>query len=142
MKIFIALTLFFAFTISGDAQAQSVCSTDPIPNCTRPSTAYFSKNLQIKPTAVPTTWTQVTSKESYVSLLHVSIPTGSGIVVSVRDGQGSPISLVPDIVTAVNQIYLIRWSIDTDLGYWALGGFSIKATAAGATFFTTFRQRP
>ena len=142
MKLLTAFII--AAFLSVPAFAQVGCATTgAIVVCDRPTEVTFSKSKHTKLALIPTTWTRVTDKESFISMVSLHIPTGSGIVVSLRDEQtGQQMNILPDINTIPNNVHLIRWSQDDKLGIWCINGFSIKASATGASFYSVFRVRP
>jgi hypothetical protein len=92
--------------------------------------------VQIKPQAVPTSTTVVATVDAYIVGLTISVPTGSTITVTVADGQGSPIPLIP----ATPLVGPVTYVVNIPFGYWCPSGFTVLASGAGATYYAVWRQ--
>lgn len=95
---------------------------------------------QVKPQAVPTSLTAVVAGvDAYLDGIVIVIPAAaaaSGVTVTIQDGQGTPIPLIPAITTGGASVSVGSFPF----GYWCPGGISIQASGAGTYFYASWRQ--
>lgn len=92
--------------------------------------------VQIKPQAVPTSTTIVTTDDAYIRQVVISNPTAGAITFTLADRQASPIALFGAVSIAANT------TVEVAIAYlyWCPGGFTVIASGAGLTFFASWRQ--
>ena len=100
--------------------------------------AAASGDVQIKPQAVPTSSTVVTSYDAWLSTITITNTTGSAVTVTVADQQASPVKLLNSVSIAANTTYVVTFPAKKE--YWLPGGFTIQAGGSGLNFFAAWRQ--
>jgi hypothetical protein len=132
MKTIIALFIA-ALPLLG--QNPATCNTATIPIC---SSGSPSGAVQVKPQAVPTSTTAVTTYDAYLQTITISNPTAGAITFTLSDRQGSPIAAIPTVSIPANTVYVVVWP--EGRSYWCPGGFTVSAGGAGLTFYGAFKQ--
>jgi|ERR1039458_1729143 hypothetical protein len=131
------LALFGALAVAAlpSAAQTAACNTATPPVCTMFAP---SNPSQIKPQAVPTSPTAVTSKDAYISMLTFNNTSGGALVVTIVDGQASPIAVPGSGASiAAGTSYIIAFPAP---GYWCPGGFTVSTTSTGMTMYGAWRQ--
>lgn len=113
----------------------ATCNTAAVPVCGAGSPA---GDAQIKPQAVPTSTTVVTTSDAYLKGFTVNNPTAGAITFTLADRQGSPLQAVGPVSIAAGTTYIIVWPEGRP--YWAPGGFTILAGGAGLVIQGSWKQ--
>lgn len=111
----------------------ATCNSATVPVCT---TGSPSGDVQIKPQAVPTSSTTVTSYDAYLKTVTVANTTASPITFTLADKQGSPVNVLSAVSVPANTTSVITFP---DL-YWCPGGFTVQAGGNGLNFYASWRQ--
>jgi hypothetical protein len=91
---------------------------------------------QIKPQAVPTSTTAVTTVDAYIRQITVANTSAGAINFTVADRQGTPIAFVPTVAIGPNTLYVVV----IPKNYWAPGGFTVLASGSGLVYYASWRQ--
>jgi hypothetical protein len=119
-----------------------LCAQTILPTCSGSpslcSAAYPVADVQIKPQAIPTSQTTIAGADVFLKSVVLSNPTGSAITVTLADKQGTPVSLLGAVSVAANTTYVMTFPANAY--YWCPGGFTIQASASGATFYAAWQR--
>jgi len=92
--------------------------------------------VQIKPQAVPTSTTIVSTNDSYLLGITLINTTADTLTVTVASRESSPVQFLPTVAIAANTTYVIN----TPYGHWMPLGYTIVASGSGMVYYATWRQ--
>jgi hypothetical protein len=92
--------------------------------------------VQIKPQAVPTSSTAVTTYDAYLHTITIANTTSGALTFTLADRQASPVSAMSAVSIAANRTYVIVFPN----GYWCPGGFTVIASGSGLTWYGRWAQ--
>jgi hypothetical protein len=128
-----AAACLFAFALPSFAQSTATCNAAATPVCT-----LFppSNPSQIKPQAVPTSITAVTSFDAYLQTITITNTTAGALTFTLADRQGTPVAVMSAVSIAANTTYVISFPSL----YWCPSGFTVLASGVGLNFYGAWRQ--
>lgn len=135
MKTYLIAAALAAFCAAQASAQVATCNSATVPLCT---VGNAGAETVIKPLAVPTSTTIVTTFDAYLKVITINNPTSGAIAFSLCDKQSVPVCVPGAASIAANTTYILVWP-DGRL-YWCPGGFTILAGGAGLTVAGRFNQ--
>jgi hypothetical protein len=93
-------------------------------------------DVEIKPQAVPTSTTSVSTSDAWLKTITVTNTTSGSLTFTVADRQASPIAVLSAVSIAGNTSYVIVFP----MLYWCPFGFTVVASSNGLNYFASWKQ--